>query len=108
MNSGACTTLGGKIYKREDDTTFPSDIAQQILRIAEGDEPNFLTEEDLMSNIELYLRLHGAIPSEKFSSLETTTDAKTETKHTIESALLQRTANAEKVEGDTATTRPRK
>ena len=54
-----------------------------------------------MSNIESYLRIHGAIPSDDFSSLDKTTESKTETKHTIKSAINHRTANAEKVEGGT-------
>ena len=98
-NASACAGLTGKIYKTEDDTTFQSDIVQQVLKIAHRDEVNFFTAKDLMSNIESYLRIHGAIPSDDFSSLDKTTDAKTETKHTIESVINHRTANAEKSKG---------
>ena len=56
----------------------------------------------MTSNVESYLRIHGAIPSEEFSSFDTTTnDVKAETKHTIGSTILEHATNADKVEGDT-------
>ena len=53
-----------------------------------------------MSNVESFLRLHGAIPSDDFSSLEKTNDDETEAKLTIENVINRRSEAAEQLEGD--------
>ena len=53
-----------------------------------------------MSNVESFLRIHGAIPSDNYSSLEKTTDEQTEAKQTIEDIINRRSEAAEQLESD--------